>query len=126
MLQKAVWQIFITIIAITKHGIEGQHHEKNLPITNNEVPYPEGEEIISTTSLKGIINSFNDTFQKISGFEAEELINKNHNVIRHPEMPPAAFDDLWKSMKSNHHWMGIIKNRVKMVTTIGLMVMLVR
>ncbi len=87
--------------------------KKNLPITNNEVPYPEGEEIISTTSLKGIINSFNDTFQKISGFEAEELINKNHNVIRHPEMPPAAFDDLWKSMKSNHHWMGIIKNRVK-------------
>ena len=87
--------------------------KKNLPITNNEVPYPEGEEIISTTSLKGIITSFNDTFQKISGFESEELINKNHNVIRHPEMPPAAFDDLWKSMKSNHHWMGIIKNRVK-------------
>lgn len=87
--------------------------KKNLPITNNEVPYPEGEEIISTTSLKGIITSFNDTFQKISGFEADELLNKNHNVIRHPEMPPAAFDDLWKSMKSNHHWMGIIKNRVK-------------
>jgi aerotaxis receptor len=87
--------------------------KKNLPITNNEVPYPEGEEIISTTSLKGIITSFNDTFQKISGFESEELLNKNHNVIRHPEMPPAAFDDLWKSMKSNHHWMGIIKNRVK-------------
>jgi aerotaxis receptor len=87
--------------------------KKNLPITNNEVPYPEGEEIISTTSLKGIITSFNNTFQKISGFEADELLNKNHNVIRHPEMPPAAFDDLWKAMKSNHHWMGIIKNRVK-------------
>lgn len=87
--------------------------KKNLPITNNEVPYPDGEEIISTTSLKGIITSFNDTFQKISGFEADELLNKNHNVIRHPDMPPAAFDDLWKSMKSNHHWMGIIKNRVK-------------
>ncbi|WP_439503029.1 methyl-accepting chemotaxis protein [Methylophaga sp.] len=87
--------------------------KKNLPITNNEVAFPEGEEIISTTSLKGIITSFNDTFQKISGFESDELLNKNHNVIRHPEMPPAAFDDLWKAMKSNHHWMGIIKNRVK-------------
>ncbi len=87
--------------------------KKNLPITNNEVTFPEGEEIISTTSLKGIITSFNDTFQKISGFESDELLNKNHNVIRHPEMPPAAFDDLWKAMKSNHHWMGIIKNRVK-------------
>ncbi|MDO8825135.1 PAS domain-containing methyl-accepting chemotaxis protein [Methylophaga sp.] len=87
--------------------------KKNLPITNKEVPYPEGEEIISITNLKGIISSFNNTFQKISGFEADELMNKNHNVIRHPEMPPAAFDDLWKAMKSNHHWMGIIKNRVK-------------
>ncbi|HCC83134.1 MAG TPA: chemotaxis protein, partial [Methylophaga sp.] len=87
--------------------------KKNLPITNNEVAFPEGEEIISTTSLKGIITSFNDTFQKISGFESDELLNKNHNVIRHPEMPPAAFDDLWKAMKSNHHWMGIIKNRTK-------------
>lgn len=87
--------------------------KKNLPITNNEAPYPEGEEIISTTSLKGIITSFNPTFQKISGFEDDELLDKNHNVIRHPEMPPAAFDDLWKAMKSNHHWMGIIKNRVK-------------
>jgi len=87
--------------------------KKNLPITNTEVPFPEGEEIISTTSLKGIITSFNDTFQKISGFDSDELLDKNHNVIRHPEMPPAAFDDLWKSMKSNHHWMGLIKNRVK-------------
>ncbi len=87
--------------------------KKNLPITHKEVPFPEGEEIISTTSLKGIITSFNDTFQKISGFDAEELMNKNHNVIRHPEMPPVAFEDLWKTMKSNHHWMGIIKNRVK-------------
>ena len=87
--------------------------KKNLPITDQEVEFPPGEEIISTTSLKGIITSFNDTFQKISGFEADELLHKNHNVIRHPEMPPAAFEDLWKAMKSNHHWMGIIKNRVK-------------
>lgn len=87
--------------------------KKNLPVTQQEVPFPEGEEIISTTDLKGIITSFNDTFLKISGFEAEELQNKNHNVIRHPDMPPAAFDDLWQHIKRGHHWMGIIKNRVK-------------
>lgn len=87
--------------------------KKNLPVTHNEVTYPEGEEIISTTCPKGIITSFNAPFQKISGFAAEELLNNNHNVIRHPEMPPAVFKDLWKSMKSNHHWMGIIKNRTK-------------
>ena len=87
--------------------------KQNLPITDVEVPFPDGEEIISTTNLKGIITSFNNTFQKISGFDYEELDNKNHNVIRHPDIPPAAFDDLWKTVKTNQHWMGIIKNRVK-------------
>lgn len=87
--------------------------KKNLPITNVEVPFPQGEEIISTTNLKGVITSFNKTFQAISGFEYDELINKNHNVIRHPEIPSAAFDDLWKTVKTNQHWMGVIKNRVK-------------
>lgn len=85
----------------------------NLPITDNEIPFPKGEEIISTTSLKGVLNSFNDTFQQISGFEADELLHKNHNVVRHPQMPSAVFSDLWRSMKANHHWMGIIKNRAK-------------
>lgn len=87
--------------------------KKNLPITDHEIPFPEGEEIISTTSLKGVLNSFNDTFQQISGFEASELLNKNHNVVRHPQMPSAVFADLWNSMKANRHWMGIIKNRAK-------------
>lgn len=87
--------------------------KKNLPITDAEVPFPDGEEIISTTDLKGIVTSFNETFQTISGFDYDELINKNHNVIRHPEIPPVAFDDLWKTIKTNQHWMGIIKNRVK-------------
>lgn len=87
--------------------------KKNLPITQQEVPYPEGEEIISTTNLKGVITSFNKTFLEISGFEEEELLNKNHNVIRHPDMPSAVFADLWQHIKRGDHWMGIIKNRVK-------------
>jgi aerotaxis receptor len=87
--------------------------KKNLPITNNEVPFPEGEEIISTTDLKGSITGYNDTFINISGFPAEELDGVNHNVVRHPDMPPAAFADLWTTIKANHHWMGIVKNRCK-------------
>lgn len=87
--------------------------KKNLPVTQQEVPFPEGQEIISITNLRGIITSFNDTFRKISGFETDELLNKNHNVIRHPDMPPAAYEDLWKHIKRGDHWMGIIKNRVK-------------
>jgi len=87
--------------------------KKNLPITDNEVNFSAGEEIISVTDVKGAITSYNDTFLKISGFSAEELDGVNHNVVRHPDMPAAAFADLWQNLKSNNHWMGIVKNRCK-------------
>lgn len=85
--------------------------KKNLPVTNEEITFD--EELISTTDLKGAITSFNSAFQKVSGFDAEELLHKNHNVIRHPDMPPAAFADMWSNLKSGNHWMGMVKNRTK-------------
>lgn len=85
--------------------------KKNLPVTDNEVQFE--NPLISTTNLKGIINGFNDEFVSVSGFSAEELMNVNHNVIRHPDMPPAAFADMWQTLKNRNHWMGIVKNRTK-------------
>lgn len=85
--------------------------KKNLPVTNEEITFE--EELISTTDLKGAITSFNSAFQKVSGFDAEELLHKNHNIIRHPDMPPAAFADMWSNLKSGNHWMGMVKNRTK-------------
>jgi aerotaxis receptor len=87
--------------------------KKNYPVTGNEVPYSDEANILSTTNLKGAITYFNDDFLNISGFEEYELINKNHNVVRHPEMPQAAFEDLWNTAKSGNSWMGIVKNRCK-------------
>ncbi|MGM0680407.1 MAG: methyl-accepting chemotaxis protein, partial [Pseudomonadota bacterium] len=43
----------------------------------------------------------------------EELLKKSHNMVRHPEMPPAAFEDLWQTIKSGQRWMGLVKNRCK-------------
>lgn len=85
----------------------------NLPVTNNEISFNTSERIISTTDRKGIITSYNETFFKVSGFSAEELDGKNHNVVRHPDMPPAAFDDLWNTVKQNRSWMGVVKNRCR-------------
>lgn len=85
--------------------------KKNLPVTDKEVTFD--EELISTTDLKGIITGFNHAFEKVSGFSGEELLGKNHNLIRHPDMPPAAFQDLWDTIKDQKHWMGIVKNRTK-------------
>lgn len=85
--------------------------KKNLPVYDEEVTF--NEELISTTDLKGTITSFNRAFEMVSGFEKSELLNKNHNVIRHPDMPPAAFEDMWRHLKDGKHWMGLVKNRTK-------------
>ncbi|VAW58449.1 Aerotaxis sensor receptor protein, partial [hydrothermal vent metagenome] len=87
--------------------------KKNLPVNDHEINFPEQAQIISTTDLKGAINYFNQSFLDISGFSYEELQGKNHNVIRHPDMPPAAFQDLWDTLKQGGSWMGIVKNRCK-------------
>ncbi|MEO8411066.1 MAG: PAS domain-containing protein, partial [Propionivibrio sp.] len=85
----------------------------NLPITNNEVLFPKGRYIVSRTDLKGAITYVNGTFVTISGFARDELVGKNHNLVRHPEMPPAAFQLLWDTVKAGRPWRGMVKNRCK-------------
>ncbi|UCV09911.1 methyl-accepting chemotaxis protein [Dechloromonas denitrificans] len=85
----------------------------NLPVTSNEVAFPKGRYIVSRTDLKGIITYVNDTFVDISGFSRTELIGNNHNVVRHPDMLPAAFAWLWETIKDGRPWRGIVKNRCK-------------
>ena len=87
--------------------------KKNLPITDNEVSFDASVAITSTTDLKGALTYVNQDFLDISGFTAEELIGKNHNIVRHPEMPAAAFEDLWATVKAGKTWMGLVKNRCK-------------
>jgi aerotaxis receptor len=86
---------------------------KNLPITTVEVPFPKGRYLVSRTDLKGAITYANDTFVELSGFTREELIGKNHNVVRHPDMLPDAFAWLWATIKDGRPWRGIVKNRCK-------------
>jgi aerotaxis receptor len=63
----------------------------NLPVTQVEKPFPKGRLIVSKTDLKGTTTYANDLFIEMSGFSREELIGKNHNIVRHPDMPPQAF-----------------------------------
>jgi aerotaxis receptor len=85
----------------------------NLPVTQVERPFLKGRNIVSKTDLKGTITYVNDAFVEMSGFSREELIGKNHNVVRHPDMPPQAFENLWETMASGHPWRGVVKNRCK-------------
>ena len=86
---------------------------KNLPVTNAETQLPEDQFIYSRTDLKGQITETNDAFCQISGFSREEMLGQPHNMVRHPDMPPAAFDDLWRDLKAGLPWRGIVKNRRK-------------
>jgi aerotaxis receptor len=72
-----------------------------------------GRPIVTKTDLKGMITYANAAFVEISGFSHEELIGKNHNLVRHPDMPEAAFEDLWRAIKAGQTWRGVVKNRAK-------------
>ena len=87
--------------------------KQNLPVTDNEAKLADNDYIISATDAKGIITRVNETFTRISGFTEDELIGKNHNMVRHPDMPPAAFEDMWNTLKAGEPWMGTVKNRCK-------------
>ncbi|PLY08898.1 MAG: chemotaxis protein [Arcobacter sp.] len=75
-----------------------------------ETIVPKNELIVSRTDLKGIITYANETFAEISNYEVDELIGKPHNIVRHPDMPKAVFDNLWKSLKNDGKWSGFVKN----------------
>ncbi len=85
----------------------------NMPVTDVEQTFGDNEFIVSKTDTKGRITYVNDRFLGISGFEEDELLGKAHNIVRHPDMPRAAFADLWKTIKSGDEWNGIVKNRCK-------------
>lgn len=87
--------------------------KNNQPVTQIERPFPRGRYIVSKTDLKGMTTYVNATFCDISGFSPEELIGKNHNVVRHPDMPVQAFAWLWSTIKDGRPWRGIVKNRCK-------------
>ncbi|MGE5466011.1 MAG: methyl-accepting chemotaxis protein [Ignavibacteria bacterium] len=87
--------------------------KRNLPVTDVEQPFPRGKYIVSRTDLKGIITYANDTFIETSGFSRDELIGKNHNLVRHPDMPAAGFKNLWDTIEDGRPWAGIVKNRCK-------------
>jgi len=87
--------------------------KQNGAVTGKAITFGQDENLITTTDRKGAITYFNNSFHRISGFDDEELMHKNHNVVRHPGMPTAAFNDLWNTLKSKKSWMGIVKNRAK-------------
>jgi methyl-accepting chemotaxis protein len=85
----------------------------NMPVTNNEVILKKGSILVSRTDLMGRITYVNDAFVEASGYTRDELIGQEHNIVRHPDMPAEAYEDLWATLKQLRPWQGLVKNRCK-------------
>ena len=94
-----------------EHRLE--HHDgssRTVYCTDTEVPFPEGHLIVSRTDLAGLITHANEAFVDMSGYTREELIGQPHCILRHPELPRAAFADLWQTVQRRGKWHGYVKN----------------
>jgi aerotaxis receptor len=85
----------------------------NQPVTQVEQQLKEGAFIVSMTDPRGNITYVNDEFIRISGFSEQELIGQPQNLVRHPDMPAAAFEELWNTVKGGKPWSRLVKNRCK-------------
>lgn len=85
----------------------------NQPVTQKEVTYPPHYNLLSTTTLNSHIKYASKEFCDVAGYSLEELIGQPHNIVRHPDMPPEAFKDMWNHLKAGKSWMGMVKNRCK-------------
>ncbi|HEX5329280.1 PAS domain-containing protein [Sulfuricurvum sp.] len=82
--------------------------EKPTPVDEEYVF--DGRAIVSETDLKGVITFANRKFCEISGYTVDELIGEPHNIIRHPDMPKAAFAQMWQTIQAGTLWHGLVKN----------------
>ncbi|MDO9450194.1 MAG: methyl-accepting chemotaxis protein, partial [Rugosibacter sp.] len=85
----------------------------NLPVTQHEYQFSDAETLLSTTDISSHINYANAAFIRTSGYSSEELMEEPHNLVRHPDMPPEAFADMWRSLKEGQSWTALVKNRRK-------------
>jgi aerotaxis receptor len=83
----------------------------NLPVTQREYDFPASATLMSTTDLTSHITYANDAFVQVSGYAREDIQGQAHNLVRHPDMPPEAFADMWATLKAGEPWTALVKNR---------------
>ncbi len=85
----------------------------NLPVTQREVEISDGAMLVSTTDAQGRITHANAVFVAVCGYDYDELLGQPHNLVRHPDVPPEAFRDMWSTIGRGRPWSGVVKNRCK-------------
>jgi aerotaxis receptor len=91
----------------------------NLPVTSHEKTFKPSQKLISSTDLRGKIQHCNQAFVEISCFSREELIGQPHNIVRHPDMPPEAYENMWSYLEPASPGWGWLKTVAKTVISTG-------
>jgi PAS domain S-box-containing protein len=81
--------------------------------TSVERKMREDDFIVSKTNAKGIITYGNPIFIEFSGYSESELLGTQHNIVRHPDMPRAAFKLAWDTIQSGQEFFAYVKNMAK-------------
>jgi aerotaxis receptor len=84
-----------------------------MQMVGNEIILDDTSLLVSETDASGRIVFADEAFVTISGYSLDELIGKPHNIIRHPDMPKAAFRELWETIQKGGVWQGFVKNSSK-------------
>lgn len=69
--------------------------------------------IVSQTDVEGNITYVNENFLTVTGYRVEELLGKNHRILKHPSTPKETFDTMWKTISQGKVWRSSIINRNK-------------
>ncbi len=69
--------------------------------------------IVSEVDRDGVITNCNASFQRISGYTRDELVEKNHSVVNSGHHPKIFWDDMWRTISAGTPWRGEICNRAK-------------
>ena len=85
----------------------------NQPVTQRGFEFADNLTLMSTTDTQSNITYANEAFVEVSGYERSEILGQPHNIVRHPDMPPEAFADMWATLRGGDSWTALVKNRRK-------------
>ena len=106
--------LFNLVDYVTKNlDFEKQNMEKSKKRLDELLEAIDSVSIISKTDSKGIITYVNDAFVKISGYSREELLGRNHNLVRSPNSDASLFKEMWQTIQKGEIWQGELENRTK-------------
>ena len=90
-----------------------QKNKLRLELSNDIINALNEASIVAITDNTGIIIYTNEKFCEISKYSEEELLGKNHRILKSGFHPPEFYSDMWRTISNGTSWHGDVKNKAK-------------